>query len=256
MQINKMITPYNHASGTIDRITHIVLHYVGAVGSARGNCQYFMTDGRNASAHYFVDHDGSVWQSVEDKDIAWHCTNKNATCNNKNSIGIEMCCRKDGQGRWYFEDATVASAVELTKELMAKYNVPTENVWRHYDCTSKACPEPWVRDPSKWEEFKRAIGVSSINSTNGWFKRDYEWYYALGGEFAKNKWILYNKHWYRVGEDGNMLRGWNKVADKSGTPCWCYFEEEGEFAGAEWHERSDGVGFLERWTVDQENQVL
>jgi len=256
MQITKMLTPYNHTSGTISRITHIVLHYVGATGSARANCQYYSVDGRNASAHYFIDHDGSVWQSVEDKDVAWHCTNKNATCNNKNSIGIEMCCRKTANGVWYIEDATVATAIELTKELMAKYNVPVENVWRHYDCTGKACPEPWVRDPSRWVAFREAISVSSNNSNSNWEKANGEWYYKLNGSYVKNKWILYNKHWYRIGADGTMLRGWKQVADKSGTLCWCYFEESGEFEGAEWHERSDGAGFLERWTVELPNQIL
>ena len=49
-------------------------------------------------------------------------------CTNANSIGIEMCIRNKGNKSdtskdWYFEEATVESAIALTKELMAKYHV-------------------------------------------------------------------------------------------------------------------------------------
>ena len=73
MKINKLLTPYNHNPGTTDRIKYIVIHYVGALGGAKANCQYYAGGSRGASAHYFVDFDGSIWQSVEDRDIAWHC---------------------------------------------------------------------------------------------------------------------------------------------------------------------------------------
>lgn len=255
MEIHKLLTPYNHTDGNISRISHIVIHYVGATSGAEANCKYFAACNRNASAHYFVDHDGSVWQSVEDKDIAWHCTNKNSTCNNNNSIGIEMCCKKNANGNWYFEDATVQSAIELTRELMTKYHIPPENVWRHYDCTGKACPEPFVREPSRWDAFKTAITATTRTVTK-WVKMNSDWYYAVDGEFIKDKWVLHNEHWYRIGSNGKMLTGWQKVPDNKGKLSWCYFEESGDYIGAEWHERSDGAGFLERWIVHQPNQIL
>lgn len=84
---------------------------------------------RKASAHYFVGYDGEIWQSVEDED-------------------------------WYFEDATVEAAVELTCYLMDKYNVPESRVLRHYDVTGKICPAPYVHNKGQhtWEEFQNAIG--------------------------------------------------------------------------------------------------
>ena len=98
-----------------------------------------------ASAHYFVGFNGEVWQSVEDEDIAWHCgasSYKHAECRNSNSIGIEMCVRNKGSQSaeskdWYFEEATVNAAIELTKYLMQKYGVPASNVIRHHDVTGK-----------------------------------------------------------------------------------------------------------------------
>lgn len=177
-KVKKNISKFNFNSGTINRIKYIVIHYVGATGSAKANCEYYAGGDRGASAHYFVDFNGDVYQSVEDKNIAWHCGSKvgykHPICRNANSIGIELCCRTTGDptkadDKWYFEDATVASAVELTMALMRKYNIPAENVIRHYDVTGKTCPAPYVFNNKKhtWTEFQKVIkGGSTSTSKN------------------------------------------------------------------------------------------
>lgn len=174
LNINKLISAYNHNSGSVNRIKYIVIHYVGAVGGAKANCQYFANADRGASAHYFVDYNGDIWQSVEDKNIAWHCGTKSGykhpECRNANSIGIELCVRNKGSQAdtskdWYFEDATVWAAAELTKHLMSKYNVPADHVIRHYDVTGKICPNPYVYNTTShtWTEFKSLLGASGRN---------------------------------------------------------------------------------------------
>ena len=160
MEINKLLTTVNFKKGNGKQNKYIVLHFVGATGGAQANCKYFQSNYRGASAHYFVGHLGEVWQCVLDTDISWHCgasTYKHAYCRNENSIGIELCCKKKSDGTWYFEDATVKSAIELTKQLMKKYNIPVANVIRHYDVTGKSCPEPYVRDNAAWNEFKKKL---------------------------------------------------------------------------------------------------
>lgn len=167
--INMMISQYNFTEGEASRIKYIVIHYTGGFGTAEENCRYFAGADRKASAHYFINYDGEIWQSVEEKNIAWHCgakTYKHAECRNKNSLGIEMCARKKNRDSleakdedWYFEDATVEAAVELTRYLMKKYDVPAANVLRHYDVTGKICPAPYYHNTTKhtWEEFQKAI---------------------------------------------------------------------------------------------------
>ena len=145
MNINRKISKYNFNKGSVSRIKYIVIHYVGALGGAEDNCRYYGGGNRNASAHYFVGFNGEVWQCVEDANIAWHCgasSYKHAECRNANSIGIEMCVRKKNTKSmgatdkdWYFEDATVEAAAELTRYLMNKYGVPASHVIRHYDVT-------------------------------------------------------------------------------------------------------------------------
>ena len=171
-EINKQLTTFNYTSGNKDRIKYIVIHYVGATGGAKANCNYYAGQYIGASAHYYVDFDGSIWQSVEDQNIAWHCGTKgkyyHPECRNSNSIGIELCVRNKGSKTdtskdWYFEDETFSSAIQLTKELMKKYNVDIDHVIRHYDVTHKICPNPFVYNNTKhtWGMFKSALNQPS-----------------------------------------------------------------------------------------------
>ena len=176
-EINKLITPYNFTDkNDTGRIRYIVIHYVGALGGAKANCQYYAGQYVGASAHYFVGFDGEIWQSVEDGDIAWHCGAKSyvhGECRNTNSIGIELCVRKrdtTSQGAtdrdWYFEDATVEAAAELTRYLMDKYGIPADHVIRHHDVTGKICPNPYVYNTTAhtWDEFKRLIRDRTVHA--------------------------------------------------------------------------------------------
>lgn len=172
-KINRMISNYNYNPGNISRIKYIVIHYVGALGGAQENCAYYGGGNRGASAHYFVGFAGEIWQCVEDRNIAWHCgasSYKHPECRNANSIGIEMCVRKKNAASlgatdkdWYFEGATVQSAIELTRYLMKKYNIPADHVIRHYDVTGKICPNPYVYNTGTytWDAFKQAISGQS-----------------------------------------------------------------------------------------------
>ena len=161
MKINKRLTKVNfNDKNNTKRIKYIVIHYVGATGGAEDNCNYFYSAYRGVSAHYFVGHKGELWQCVEDADVAWHCGTtgkyKHKYCRNSNSIGVEMCCRQDSKGNWYFEEETVAATVELVKYLMKKYGVKIDNVVRHYDVTGKRCPAPYINS-SKWAAFKNKL---------------------------------------------------------------------------------------------------
>ena len=169
LEIQKKLTPYNFTKMNNKENLYIVIHYVGSVSTSKNNAYYFYNNdlrgtNKEASAHYFVD-ETSIWQSVEDKDRAWHCGgglqgNRGHTfhniCTNGNSIGIEMCCKKTASGVWYFEPETVANTVELVKMLMTKHNIPIERVIRHFDVTGKNCPAPYI-DEAKWNDFKSKI---------------------------------------------------------------------------------------------------
>ena len=151
----------NYKAGRTSKIQYIVIHYTANNGdTARGNGSYFSrTANIKASAHYFCD-EREVCHSVADPDTAYHVganTYRHKLCRNDNSIGIEMCSKKDANGKYYIPEATVKNAIEITKQKMKQYNVPLENVLRHYDVTGKNCPEPFVRNPQLWDEFKAKL---------------------------------------------------------------------------------------------------
>ena len=247
MQINKLLTPYNLTAGEVDRIKYLVIHYVGALGGAEANCKYYASQYIGASAHYYVGFSGEIWQSVEDKNIAWHCGTKSgykhSECRNANSLGIELCVRNKGSladtsRDWYFEDATVLAAIELTKELMAKYNVPADHVIRHYDVTGKICPNPYVYNHTRhtWDAFKAALaatpekksgwkeedggrryynGDTGLPVRNDWVKDQGKWYwFNAAGIMVTNTWYQYNEAWYYLGPDGAMCE--SQLVENSG----------------------------------------
>ncbi len=150
----------NYTKGRKQSIEYIVVHYTANDGdTARNNGNYFSQPNRNASAHYFVD-ENEIIQSVKDTDTAWHCgakSYKHELCRNDNSIGIEMCSEKDNNGQYYINQATQNRTIRLIKVLMKQYNIPIENVLRHYDVTGKLCPEPFVRNQVQWLDFKQKL---------------------------------------------------------------------------------------------------
>ena len=155
----------NFTKNRIRAIKYIVVHYTGNNGdTAKGNCNFSSAPNRNKSAHYFVD-ENSVYRSVRDLSVAWHCGATkyvHPLCRNSNSIGVEMCSRIDKNGKYYIKKETVENTIWLVKTLMKKYDVPVENVLRHYDVSGKICPEPFVRVESDWNDFKKRLGESEM----------------------------------------------------------------------------------------------
>jgi len=163
MFINKAfpchISNYKEASRSIGEIKYIVVHYTAnksSVNGARSNAQYFCGSNRKASAHYFCDNI-SIYQSVQEKDIAWHCggtyTYKHPECRNSNSIGVELCSDYVN-GEYIIKESVEALGIELIVNLMRKYNISLNNVIRHYDVWDKCCPAPYVNHPELWVRFK------------------------------------------------------------------------------------------------------
>lgn len=164
MIINRKISLINYSD--LNRknkdIRFIILHYVGAVSTAKNNAEYFYDKYRGASAHYFVD-DKEIWQVVEDNDASWAIgADKYYTdARNSNSISVEMCCYYMQNGNINVAKEVEEKVVELVKMLMKKYNIDVNHVIRHYDATRKNCPAPFVSDTERWNVFKKKLQEQS-----------------------------------------------------------------------------------------------
>lgn len=142
----------NYSSRGKVGIKYLVIHDTGNPNKGAGalnHRNYVENNKRGASAHYFVD-DKVIVQYVGDSFAAHAVGDGHGSygITNTNSLSIEMCINSDAD---YAK--TYKNTVELTKNLMRKFNIPIERVVRHYDASRKNCP-----------------GHMSKNSWNAWWK--------------------------------------------------------------------------------------
>ena len=148
-KIDKKLTPFNRIKGGNTK-QYLVIHDVGVKGqTAKGNITYFNRAPVGASAHYFVDRT-SIWQLVDDNDIAWHVGDGKGKygITNTNSLGIEMIVEKDGT----IHEETKENTKWLVKYLQNKYKFPDSKIVRHYDASRKNCPQ-YLNKDGKWTEW-------------------------------------------------------------------------------------------------------
>lgn len=156
----------------LSAIKYIVIHYTANKwDSAESNGKYFQNNVVKASANYFVDSD-SICCSVPEDIYAYHCGGGLqgsgghkwfGKCTNYNSIGIEIC-DDINDGKIQPSEKTIENVQILTAMLMKKYNIPIENVIRHWDVTGKICPAYFIGDESTatgkaWINFKDEVEV-------------------------------------------------------------------------------------------------
>ena len=153
------------------QIKYIVIHYTANDGDRdESNANYFKNNVVKASAHYFVD-DDSITLSVPELSIAWavggtkwkDCATTGGgkmygKITNANSISVEMCDTLRN-GTILATERTMANTAALVKELMKKYNIGIENVYRHFDVNGKHCPA-YFMNQSVWEGFKARLKES------------------------------------------------------------------------------------------------
>ncbi len=156
----------------IGTIKHVVVHYVGNVGSsAKDNRDYFEgnVDGRRVSSHFIVGMYGEIIQCIPLNEVAYaqgisqKYVDQGMVNHNYDSISIENCHPySNGQ----FTSETYWALVKLTAWLLEQYGLGPDSLLRHYDATTntqvgvhgKGCPLYFVEHPEAWEQFKATVG--------------------------------------------------------------------------------------------------
>lgn len=126
------------------------------------------------SSHYLIDEDGEVFLLVGDNDIAYHAGVSNfrgVEGLNKNSIGIELLNHDVNHNK--FSKVQLDSLVQLSKELMEKYEIKQENIVGHSDiayCPKENCLDR-KDDPSHMFDWKymaqNGVGIFPEAAFNG-----------------------------------------------------------------------------------------
>lgn len=142
---------------------YLAIHFTASSNSKQGRAKsmYDVFTSRKASADFVVDDRDIVqfnpdiknyycWAVGDNKQSSKGGVKFYSKANNKNTISIEICSTctpatfitvsKPNHTGWSFTDAALNNAVKLAKIIMKKYNIPIENVIRHYDITGKLCP--------------------------------------------------------------------------------------------------------------------
>ncbi len=152
----KLLTPneYSRPQTAMEKVKGIVIHYTANPGTtAEQNRSYFEslkdTHDTKVSSHFVVGMDGEIVQCIPSSEIAYASNERNS-----DTISIE-CCHKDKTGQ--FTQETYDSLVELTAWLCGKFNLPVENIIRHYDVTGKECPIYYVENEDAWKKFKKDV---------------------------------------------------------------------------------------------------
>ena len=152
-----------HITRTNNRvIKYLAIHFTAGSNSKPGKAlnSYGVFMSREASADFAVDDRDMVQFNPDIRN--YYCwavgdslkKNKGgklySRANNKNTVSIEICStcspstskavNTPNHSGWSFTDAAINNAVKLARIIMKTYNIPLENVVRHYDITGKLCP--------------------------------------------------------------------------------------------------------------------
>ncbi len=166
MKINKRIAKSISYGEKRDlaSVKYIVIHFTGNKGdTAKNNAVYFATaNTRKAGAHFFVDKQGEIWNSIPTNRVAYavgglYSTSNGAgsyfgKCTNANSVSIELCDCMKNVG-W---DQMLAVR-ELVKYIRKKCP-NTKTLIRHWDVNGKQCPAPMIgKNNLKWKHLRNKI---------------------------------------------------------------------------------------------------
>lgn len=136
---------------------YITIHNTGNTNKgadADNHAKYLQNGGKDltVSYHYCVD-DVQAVLIIPENENAWHAGDGGNGTGNRKSLAIEICENSDGD----LKKAT-DNAVELTRELMAKYNIPISKVVTHKHWSGKQCPRRLLGgEPYSWEEFLKKV---------------------------------------------------------------------------------------------------
>ena len=150
------VNPNSRPGKKLGKVKGIVVHYTANPGSsAMDNRNYFegLKDSHvtQASAHFIVGLKGEIVQCIPTSEIAYASNQRNG-----DTIAIEVC-HPDASGK--FNRKTYDSLVRLTAYLMARFDLDTDQVIRHYDVTGKLCPKYFVEHPDAWKQFKTDLNT-------------------------------------------------------------------------------------------------
>ena len=150
---------------TPKQIKFIIFHYTG-MKKEFDSINRLTSTLSKVSSHYFIKNNGQIITLVPDLYIAWHAgvsSWKNYKFLNKHSIGIEISNPGHEFNYKKFSKKQIKSILRLTKFLIKKYKIKSQNILGHSDIAPTRKKDPGEKFP--WEYL-------SSNKIGIWHKLD------------------------------------------------------------------------------------
>jgi len=139
---------FNERSSPIDAV---IIHYTDMI-SAEAALAWLTNPLSQVSAHYLIDEEGQVYQTVNQEKRAWHAgvSYWQGRANlNDCSIGIELANPGHSRGYTPFPDRQIDSLITLCLEIKKKWNIPRTRFLGHSDIAPQRKQDPGHLFP--WE---------------------------------------------------------------------------------------------------------
>ena len=136
---------------TPKQIKFIIFHYTGMKNEIDSINRLTSTQSK-VSSHYLIKNNGQIITLVPDLYIAWHAgasSWKNYKFLNKHSIGIEISNPGHEFNYKKFSKKQIKSILRLTKFLIRKYKIKSQNILGHSDIAPTRKKDPGEKFP--WE---------------------------------------------------------------------------------------------------------
>ena len=136
---------------TPKQIKFIIFHYTG-MKKEFDSINRLTSTLSKVSSHYFIKDNGQIITLVPDLYIAWHAgvsSWKNYKFLNKHSIGIEISNPGHEFNYKKFSKKQIKSILRLTKFLIKKYKIKSQNILGHSDIAPTRKKDPGEKFP--WE---------------------------------------------------------------------------------------------------------
>ncbi|MFN8291788.1 MAG: N-acetylmuramoyl-L-alanine amidase [Chitinophagaceae bacterium] len=130
------------------RPNYVIIHFTANNSCEETLREFTTTGGREASAHYVISKDGTVYHMLNDLLRAHHAGESkwgNTTDINSSSVGIEL----DNNGSQPFPPEQMNSLITLLNRLKAAYKIPTANFIGHGDVAPTRRTDPGTKFPWK-----------------------------------------------------------------------------------------------------------
>ena len=185
MQITQDFIPVgcNNRKGVkLSGIKGLVIHWIGV---AQPNAKvirnnFASVNGRVGATQYIIDYNtGEIIQTMPENEMTYHVGNETYTrlkqirlgSGNPNFklVGIECCINKNdvitndyankktNKELGKPSDIQYEKLVEFSADFLLRYKLTTDNLYRHYDITGKACHVYFYKNEDEWEKFKKDV---------------------------------------------------------------------------------------------------